>query len=403
MCMEYYLILVPVLIFGTLGTLVWYYKREELEENLGPYLLALCLPVLFTLLLIVTMSGIMRSNNFVDTEYLSGYFDRIRHEDEWDEWIERTCTEQVKVGEDSDGNPIYEEREYDCSYREYHPERWMKYEHGSSWPYYINEEEFEKLRLAWGTKMRFINMHRDYYRIDGDAQEYDWNKSWQSCDTYTETHRYENRILGSQSVLGYKKISKEEAGELGLREYSTDTPILGYPANKWEIQRFNYINAVYGKSKQIHIFILIWPSTKYNVSIVEDQKAYWQGGNKNEFIICLGLKGKKIDWAQCFSWQDDITFDVKCRSWLMEQKQLDLYLLADWIENNLGLWRRKEFKDFSYIQSFLSEGQMSAITWTVIILNVLGGIVIGILIFNGKFDNGFNRNFRNSSFRRYNY
>ena len=87
----------------------------------------------------------------------------------------------------------------------------------------------------------------------------------------------------------------------------------------------------------------------------------------------------------------------------MEQKQLDFYLLADWIENNLGLWRRKEFKDFSYIQSFLSEGQMSAITWTVIILNILGGIVIGILIFNGKFDNGFNRNFRNSSFRRYNY
>ena len=72
MCMEYYLILVPVLIFGTLGTLVWYYKREELKENLGPYLLALCLPVLFTLLLIVAMSDIMRSNNFVDTEYLSG-------------------------------------------------------------------------------------------------------------------------------------------------------------------------------------------------------------------------------------------------------------------------------------------------------------------------------------------
>ena len=48
-----------------------------------------------------------------DIEYLGGYILKTRHYDEWDEWITQTCTRQVAVGKDEDGNTIYETEEYD--------------------------------------------------------------------------------------------------------------------------------------------------------------------------------------------------------------------------------------------------------------------------------------------------
>ena len=87
----------------------------------------------------------MRHSNFSDTEYLSYYITKIRHTDEWDEWIHRTCTREVPDGTDSKGNTKYRTETYDCSYREYHPERWLKDDNKGD-DMYINREEFQELR-----------------------------------------------------------------------------------------------------------------------------------------------------------------------------------------------------------------------------------------------------------------
>ena len=373
--MEFLIILVPIIITGlTLGVL--YYFRILEGTKVLPYYV---MPTVFVAIVVAAMSCIMRNSNFQDTEYLSYYYTKIRHTDEWDEWIERTCTETVRVGEDSDGNPIYEEREYDCSYREYHPERWYKYDNRGN-ETYIGKEEYEELRALWNTPMRFIDMHRDFYTIDGDAQEYDWCGEWEHCKTYTTTHSYENRILGSQSAFRFREVTDEEAKELGLYKYpdTSQPPILGHKAAGRINQRFRYLNAYYGMTKQIHVFVLIYPHQK-GASIVEEQRAYWQGGNKNEFVVCLGIDPSwKIHWASCFSWQDDITFDAKCKQWLLGQKKMNLDALALWIEGHLGLWKRKPFADFSYIQSYLSEDQISTILWTAVILSIV--LVIGVTI-----------------------
>ena len=42
-----------------------------------------------------------------DTEYLGDYVTKISHEDEWDEWIHKTCHRRVRSGTDSKGNAIY--------------------------------------------------------------------------------------------------------------------------------------------------------------------------------------------------------------------------------------------------------------------------------------------------------
>ena len=51
--------------------------------------------------------AIMIGYNTTDTEYLGDYITKVRHYDEWDEWIHRTCTRQVPCGKDSNGNTRY--------------------------------------------------------------------------------------------------------------------------------------------------------------------------------------------------------------------------------------------------------------------------------------------------------
>ncbi len=31
---------------------------------------------------------------------------------------------------------------------------------------------------------------------------------------------------------------------------------------------------------------------------------YWEGGNKNDFVVCFGSKNNKVTWCYPFSWAD---------------------------------------------------------------------------------------------------
>ena len=96
--------------------------------------------------------------NTTDTEYYGGYIVKVRHYDEWDEWIERTCTRQVPIGKDKDGNTIYKEEEYDCSYRQYHPEYWVYVTNLSNFEIPLSDKLFEYIRKRFGSPMVFVDM-----------------------------------------------------------------------------------------------------------------------------------------------------------------------------------------------------------------------------------------------------
>lgn len=321
------------------------------------------LPLGVCLFVILVMSLIMRQSNFSDVEYRSYYYTKVRHYDSWNE--RQTRTRRVKVGNH------WHTQTYHVTVN--HPEKWTVFENTGK-ERSIREKEYKELRDLWGTSETFINMHRNYHTKDGDAQEYAYCGHWEHMRGYTEEHPYENRIIGSKNVMKFRKISDEEADSLGLYHYSLSS-LRGVndPLGK---QKIEYLNMRYGKEKEIHVIVLLFPATK-GVTIVEDQRAYWQGGNKNELVICVGLwKGRKVAWAESFSWQDSPELDVRCKEWIMSQGTLDVVKLGDWIEESLGLWKRKEFKDFSYIGSYLTTGQNIAILITTIILSILGSILV---------------------------
>ena len=367
------------------------------------YICLVIVSILFTLLL----KSVFIASLEYDTEYLGGYITKITHYDEWDEWIHKTCTRQVPCGRDSKGHTIYRTETYDCSYREYHPERWTYTDNYNREEYFYNKSYFDAAMKELGhPKMVFRDMHRHYYRIDGDAQDYFYDGTVQHIRPLVWSETYRNKILASHSIFKFEDIDDEEADSLGLFRYpdvndNDQAVILGFKAGKKVHKQYKYINSVYGSKKQFRIYVLVFRDKPLEIS--EKQKSYWQGGNKNEFVLCLGYNTKKgtIDWCNPFSWCDKPELEVATKRYFRNHPKMDLSEYPQWLENHLHLWKRKEFKDFDYIENELTKGQSIALLIIILIFDIFVSILfIGNEATNeGMYDDSFIYDFKHYQFK----
>ena len=324
----------------------------------------------------------MVSYNSSDTEYLGGYVTKIVYYEEWDEMVLRTKTRRVPCGRDSNGHTQYRTETYTVWEREYHPERWVYINNENNLEYSISKGLYNKIKFRLNSPTVFKDMKRRYHRIDGDAYVTMYDGSVEHIYDITWSHKYKNRIQASQSNTIFKMldIDKEMADTLGLYEYPDITdlaqnPIIGRNVSKEEIQVFRYINAMKGKKNQFRTYVLFFNHDEFEKS--ELQKSYWQNGNKNEFIICLGMKGDSVVWTNSFSWCDMPKLEVKTRSYFIDNPKLDLVKYGTWLSNNIDdNWVRKEFEDFNYIDIELSIGQYIALLFLTIVFNVGVGIAV---------------------------
>lgn len=348
--------------------LIFFRKQVTWFEYIG----LIVLSILFTLL----FKAVFISINESDTEYWGSYVTKIRHYDDWNEWVHRTCTRQVLKGYDKDGNPEYEEEEYDCSYMDYHPERWTYTDNYGSENYFYNKAEFDRAMAELGyPKMVFVDMHRHYYTKDGDAQDYYWDGTFENSRTLTTWHTYTNKVIASRSIFRFEDIDKDKAKELGLFEYPEiqnydQKSLLGVRLDRLTEKKIKYLNATFGGRYQFRLYILVFKDKPLGIS--EQQKSYWQGGNKNEFVLCLGYNTKthKIDWCNPFSWCDSPKLEVATKRYFREHPTLNLMGYCKWLEQNIKLWKRKEFKDFAYIDVEMSDGQTVALFIIILLLDI---------------------------------
>ena len=333
--------------------------------------------VAVSVLLTVFIKWCFVSSMEVDTEYWGGYITKITHYDDWDEWVEQTCTRTVHDGYDDEGHEITHEEEYDCSYRDYHPERWKYTDDRGHEHYFCYKEEFDRAMKELGyPKMHFRDMHRNYYTKDGDAQDYYYDNSVEHLRALTGSHSYTNKINCSNSVFKFEEISDEEAGKLGLFKYpkivdDDQAVILGIKPGPYTHKVIKNINAKYGKTKQIRVYILVFANKPVDISF--KQKAYWKGGNKNEFLVCLGYNPETGDvtWCNPFSWCDKPELEVATKTYFRHNRKLNLVEYGQWLEDNLQLWHRKEFKDFDYIKNEPTRSQNVALLIIIIIIDII--------------------------------
>ena len=323
--------------------------------------------ILPSLLFALITQLIMVSVNSSDTEYLGGYVNRITYYEPWDEMVQ---VRHTRTDDDGDTEVYYTWE------REYHSERYTYVDNESSWECHLSKKEYEVIKKRMGNNSVFRDMNRKYHRIDGDAYDIYWDKTIEHLYDITTPHSYTNKIKASQShtIFKYSDISEEDAKELGLYEYPdiklmNQNPIIGRNVTDKDKQRIKYINATYGKTHQFRVYMLFYEGK--DIEISEQQKAYWQNGNKNEFVVCLGTQKDSVVWCNPFSWCDEPKLEVLTRDYFIQNPKVDIDAYGKWLQTQIPTkWKRKEFADFEYIRIGLSRGQYIALIIIMILLNI---------------------------------
>lgn len=300
------------------------------------------------------------------TEYLSGYVTSVTHHFAW---VERREITETKY--DSEGKSYTVKR---IEHIKHPDEYFWALNTGKSFT--ITSNAFHRMCKRWGTEIERISVYHPNCVSGGDGEACYWDGDEYNTQTVTYTHRYYNPVKNSNSVFRGQRISRIEAKKLGLFDYpktsgwEQDVLLVSkgvkhrsdYDEAAYELK---HLNAFCGLRNEIHVFIILFPASA-GVGIALKQRDYWEGCNKNEFVVCLGIEGDKVEWCHTLSWMDKPELDVKVKEYFIHHNKVQLKLFVIWLRNHLYLWKRKEFSDFKYLGWQMSQSG-STLFWAIVL------------------------------------
>jgi len=382
--MVWFLLLIP-LIIGVF--LLFVFNKEDYKEKV---FLPTGISFVATLFFIIVLSFGYEHSAVTSTEYLTDLCERVEYDEPWNEYIHQTCSRSCCC--DSKGQNCRTEY-YDCSYVDYHPARYTLYTvHGKSFS--ISEEYYVFLKNKFGNS-QFVELHRNYYTIDGDRYVSYWDRSYQKHEVTNWTGTYENRIKPSHSIFKFRDLKPQEIKAYSIKDYPEvrglyQNAVLGSfkpTSNNLEgVKKINYLNGLFGHDKQVKMFVMIYNNNDQMTG--EYQKDYLKGGNKNEINICIGVDSAsgKVNWTYVFSWSRSEKLKIEIRDYLQSQQQLDLLALANYLEIKVPEeFVRRQFKEFKYIKIDMP----GWIFITVILISIISFVVSFFVIQN---NNNFGKN-----------
>jgi len=354
--------------------------------------------VLPTSIIILLLNTIMVAYNTSDTEYLGSYTKKVTYYEPWDEEVPCRhpiyCTRSVpySCGNSKSPRTCYRTETYVCGHVhaydvDYHSEHWEKednFGHGHG----ISQSEFNTLKKRFNTKEYFVELNRDYHSIDGNAYSTDWDKNPEHSDVMTTSGSYVNKVRASHSVFKFQNITDKEKKAWKLYDYPEidgdyQPVVLGKKMPEMTDRKLQYINGFYGPEKQFKMFILFFKNQ--SMSMVNKQRSLWEGGNKNEFIICIGVdEAEKFEWVDAFSWMDRPELEVEVEDYFNTTGDVELLKFSEWMPEQVEQhWKRKNFDDFEYLQMELTETQL----WWVMIIVMIYNILISIWVVKNEYGN----------------
>lgn len=348
------------------------YKERNPEKSIVFALITGVAPVILG----IAVFFLMRASNGESQEFHGAYVVSTSYYEPWNEMVTVTKTRTVPRGH-RNVTETYTTHELRRHSEEFRYKDNLGNDKG------ISKQMFDEINQRMGNpEPVFRDMHRHYHTEDGDAYDRSFN-GYDSCMfTLTYSESYWNPVKANPyTIFGYERMEKEEAGELGLFEYSDieesdQKCLLGL--DRPDIDRkIRELNARYGKVKQFRMYVLVFKDK--GPEIAEQQKRYWCNGNKNEFIVCLGLNNRKISWCRAFSWADNPILEIRSRNWFREHPDVsDLLKYPDFIKSNLNEWKRKEFKDFDYLNVDLTPTQSWIFCILVIVFTMIAVVWIDL-------------------------
>ena len=123
------------------------------------------------------------------------------------------------------------------------------------------------------------------------------------------------------------------------------------------------------------------------MEVANKQRSYWEGGNKNEFIVCIGTDNSgNFEWVDAFSWMSKPALEAEVEDFIYDNEDMTLKKFAKWLPQQVSEhWQRRDFKDFEYLQIELTSTQI----WWVMIILTIYNIIMSLWVVNNESENKF--------------
>jgi hypothetical protein len=341
------------------------------------------IPVAATLLFILISKQIAISSLTDDTQYLGGYVKEVRYYEPWNERVScrhpKYCTRYKSCCTRTKNGCTGCLDRYQCGWQhlydvDYHPASWtMETNLGTI---YISEQRYKEI-LTKNFKVNpiFHELNRHSHTIDGDMYSGTWNGTDETIVPITIEDHYENRPQASHSIYHFNEVDTFDIREYGLYKYPTindhnyQKTLLGINDPIAE-RKLAVLNARLGELKHVRVFILVFNDKSVDAGHLQER--YWQGGNKNEFVICVGLsEDKEVKWVYDFSWTEVEETKIETREFMLANESFDLNSLIDFTEQEINSkWIMRDFHKFDMLTI---DPSMTAVFWIfflTIVLNI---------------------------------
>lgn len=283
-----------------------------------------------------------------DMEYWTGAATVAEY---YEDWNERVSCRHPKYKRDRKGNSVQDgyEHSYDV---DYHPPVWQVTDTNKI-TVNIDSECFQRLCTKFGNK-DFVNLHRRYHSKDGNLYRTNWSGDESRIEPIITQHSYENRIKAGSSVFKFQDVDPKTYHLFDypkIHNFYEQPCILGNGGITQQVAevQLSRWNAKLGPTRQCRIFILIFRDVPLQAGF--EQECYWKGGNKNEFVVTIGVnKDDEIQWTHAFSWTEVETLKIETRDYINSLQKLNLEMIVKWLGPEVEKsFKRKHFKEFSYL------------------------------------------------------
>lgn len=366
----YLAFLIPV-IFAILLFIFYRHKTQWWEVTI---------PMIVTLLFVLIAKWISVKSLIQDTEWLGGYVTEVRYYEDWNEKVSCRhpiyCSRTVCSG--SGKTRSCHTQTYVCGHVhpydvDYHPEYWTA--ETTLGRYTISHEKYNRLVNQFGTGKQFVELNRNYHTDDGDMYKTIWGQQRETLEPVATTETYENRPKASHTIFHFQELDSFEIKTYKPFEYPEifdqyrQNTLMGLD-DKDAQHRLQVVNSLFGASKKVRAFLLVFKNQPREAGLVQER--YWQGGNMNEIVVCVGVDdSNNIKWGHVFSWTESTGVKIKIKHEIESETIFDVNKVIDTIEDEVKFeWKIKDFHDFDYINIEPTIGQIIFIYITTLIINL---------------------------------
>lgn len=351
------------------------------------------LPVAISFVAILISYYSMKSVSLRDVEYNGYLVTEARYYEPYETWVKETCSEQYACGTYTTGSgntktthTQYCTRYYDCSYCDDYSARYTILDTKGS-ETRISKKEYNELIKQWSAVPKFLDLKRsiDFHfgcGKDGDMYFIKWDKDPLTSENTTYEVGFTNVLKTNHSAFNYPDVDEDDAIAAGLYEYPEvvnrryQPSVLGLDSISYEdksnlLKRLDYLNGAFGKKYKVKVFTLFFKNKDIQTSFL--QEAYWDGGNQNEIVVCIGVDDKgEFEWVRPFSWCDNKRVVIDIRDDLMGSDDKSSEFIYETYLNAIDKnWHYKSFEDFNYLTFQPSGKQLAFVYILTLVISVI--------------------------------